>query len=272
MNTRDINEFIEEAEVPFSMTMVRIPGGTFVPEGSSKSVKVGGFWLGKFEVTWNQYEAFWMNYDLDSDGVTSPSIPFEPPDRGMGRGDHAAMSVHPAAVGMFCRWLKKQTGWTFRLPTESEWEYACRAGGGVKPPDPIGDYAWHRGNSIPKGKKPPKSKEPETWYRKTPVIQPCPKNQRVGRKKPNAWDLHDMLGGVWEYVAVPSKNGRAPDSIVRGGSWNDPPDLIRAGARLKGSPREWNKGDPNRPKGISWYVDAPFVGFRLAADGPPPGK
>ena len=142
-----------------------------------------------------------------------------------------------------------------RLPTEAEWEYACRAGGAETQLDPraLDRVAWHRGNSVPEG-------------------QEKPKNQRVGRKKPNAWGLHDMLGGVWEYVAGSWEERGDLAPLVCGGSWNDPPERIRPGARLKGERREWSKTDPNRPYSICWYTNAPFVGFRLAADGPPPGK
>ena len=250
----------EKREVKF--TMLEVPGGKFmmgspsdekgrgVDEPEPREVEVKTFWLGKFEVTWDEYACFFQNEASEADAETWPSLPFEPPDRGMGREGYAAMSIQRFMAAKYCDWLSKQTGWKFRLPKEEEWEYACRAGGTIPAPEPLDEYAWHKGNSGngPKG---------------------TPKNQKVGAKKPNAWGFHDMLGNVMEYTQADFPNDGGP--VLRGGSWNDPATELRAANRTALDP-VWNKRDPNRPRGVSWLTDGPFVGFRVAADGPPPSK
>jgi len=114
-----------------------------------------------------------------------------------------------------------------RLPSEAEWEYACRAGTttaysfGDKAAD-LGDYAWYDGNA--KGNDPP-----------------------VGKKKPNAWGLYDMHGYVWEWTAdawsdshkgasaagAPRVNAREKARVVRGGAWTEKADTCRSASRQK---------------------------------------
>ncbi|NQT16435.1 MAG: SUMF1/EgtB/PvdO family nonheme iron enzyme [Planctomycetes bacterium] len=113
----------------------------------------------------------------------------------------------------FCRRLSEKEGETYRLPTEAEWEYACRAGSTTTwyfgdSESRLGDYAWYSANSS------------DTTH-------------PVGQKKPNAWGLYDMHGNVWEwcsdwhdkdhYSASPAIDPKGPDSgdgrVLRGGSW-----------------------------------------------------
>jgi formylglycine-generating enzyme required for sulfatase activity len=154
-----------------------------------------------------------------------------------------------------------KSGRFYRLPTEAEWEYACRAGskttyGFGDDSKQLGDYAWYFENSDGK---------------------PHP----VGQKRPNAWGLFDMHGNVAEWVldqfdakyyADSSKEGVAKSPVnwvkseypivVRGGSWDDDADRLRSAAR-RGSTKGWKVQDPQLPKSIWYFTDAKFVGFRI---------
>jgi formylglycine-generating enzyme required for sulfatase activity len=244
--------------------MVGIPG----------NADIKPFWIGKLEVTWDQYASYqyaeertvysenpaewieskWIKYKSvgrdkwclhEIDAISMPSAPYEPPEDKWGRGFQPVMRVSRRMAGEYCRWLAKMTGRPYRLPTEREWEYACRAGE-AKVPAPLGDYAWFQDNS-------------ET------------KPQPAGKKKPNAWGLNDMLGNVMEYVdetVEPPKDAPWYDDdrrrgIVKGGSWADPATALTPEARTI-EVFEWGSRDPQRPRGISWNIDAPHVGFRIA--------
>jgi formylglycine-generating enzyme required for sulfatase activity len=275
---KDETQEIKTQEVDVSFEMVYVPGGKFrmgspaseagrdKDEGPVREVEVKPFWMGKHEVTWHEFETFYNGADTLVDADSRPTFPFEPPDRGMGRQDHAAMSIQWNACMAYCRWLSKVTGKRYRLPTEAEWEYACRAGSDRPQPEPIGDHAWSIENA---GKK----------------------NQRVGQKKPNAFGLHDMLGGVAEYCLeayaekAPANDKAAFDEglahvcdqftkcshVVRGGSWRAPAAELRAADRRPNEPK-WNERDPNRPRSVWWLTDGDFVGFRLVRETEGDGK
>jgi formylglycine-generating enzyme required for sulfatase activity len=162
---------------------------------------------------------------------------------------------------LYCRWLSAITGRYYRLPTEAEWEYACRAGTNTSysfgdAPEQLEGYAWYSDNSDQRYHQP-------------------------GRKKPNPWGLHDMHGNVAEWVldqyrpdfyrrpadgevcadplAVPSTTY---PRVVRGGSWDDSPADLRSAAR-RFSSKQWSENDPFDPKNAVWHTDTPFVGFRV---------
>lgn len=217
-------------KTPPSNYIETIPGTTirfemiYVP-GDGRSVKP--FYLGKTEVTWDEFEAYYLTAETAADAVTRPSPPYEPPDHGLGRGRHPATSMRRQAAERYCEWLSLKTGKKYRLPTEAEWQFAASIG----PFEPFDDYVWHAGNSGGK-------------------------YQPVGTKKPNALGLHDLLGNVWEYCA-----GEEP--VLRGGSWKDARADISPRARTPVLD-EWSERDPQRPKSAWWLTDAPMVGFRVA--------
>jgi formylglycine-generating enzyme required for sulfatase activity len=268
--------------------MVPIPGGEFVmgspesepgrksDEGPQIRVAVEPFWMGKFEVTWNEYELFmypneekkirdFLGFQAEenavADGVTRPTTPYVEMSFGMGKDGYPAISMTQHAANKYCQWLSAKTGHFYRLPTEAEWEYACRAGTTTAyffgdDPSLLDEYAWFEENS--------------NW-----------KYQKVGKKKPNHWGLHDMHGNVAEWtldqynpnyyqeliggvVSSPWNKATEPyPHSVRGGSWDDTPELLRSAAR-RPSDRVWKQQDPQLPKSVWYHTDAQFLGFRIA--------
>ncbi|MBM3846397.1 MAG: hypothetical protein FJ405_08940 [Verrucomicrobia bacterium] len=248
--------------------------GRAADEGPQTKVKVSAFWMGRCEVTWNEFELFMYpdeerkfkgeiptdpEVDKVSDLVTRPTKPYVEMSFGMGKDGYPAISMTQHAANKYCQWLSGKTGHFYRLPTEAEWEYACRAGtttaysfGGDS--SQLGQYAWHESNSDFK-------------------------YQKVGRKKPNPWGLYDMHGNVAEWVldqyepsltALAGLGGdntwakqRTPyPQTAKGGSWDDTAQKLRSAAR-RGSDKSWKMQDPQLPKSIWYLTDAQFLGFRV---------
>ncbi len=267
--------------------MVPIRGGEFVmgspdgekgrnaDEGPQHKVRIAPFWMGKCEVTWNEFEMFMYpdeerkfkkeiptdpNLDQISDALSRPTKPYVEMSFGMGKDGYPAISMTQHAANKYCEWLSAKTGEFYRLPTEAEWEYAGRAGTVTAysfgdDPSVIGDYAWFEKNSDFK-------------------------YQKVGRKKPNPWGLHDMHGNVAEwcldqynadyYKEFAEKLGVEPwnkattpyPHAARGGSWDDAPEKLRSAVR-RNSEKSWKGQDPQLPKSIWYLTDAQFLGFRV---------
>jgi formylglycine-generating enzyme required for sulfatase activity len=234
--------------------MVSIPAGKFDRQGSP--IQVDAFWMQAHEVTWDEYRLFMFanqagettNRDERVDAITRPTRPYVEMSFGMGINGFPAISMTQHAANKYAEWLSAKTGEFYRLPTEAEWEYACRAGG--TPQTPITDYAWFGDNSNGK-------------------------YQKVATKKPNGFGLYDMLGNVMEwtldqmepYPTGPQTNpwvkSKAPyPHAVRGGSWNDPADAVNCTERV-GSDASWKQQDPQLPKSIWYMTDAQWLGFRL---------
>jgi formylglycine-generating enzyme required for sulfatase activity len=263
-----------------SFDMVPLPGGSFVmgsppkekgrgkDEGPQREVSVRPFYMGKHEVTWDIYHLFLDigvkqslsgDFDDSPDALTYPTPPYSDETFGYGRGKQPNIAVTWHAAMELARWISDKTGKSYRLPTEAEWEYACRAGTQTPysfgaSPAKLGDYAWFASNS----KK-----------------QPHP----VGGKKPSPWGLFDMHGNVSEWVIdrydadfyarpfegplpinLPS-DARYPH-VVRGGSWKEKAPALRCAAR-RFSERIWSKQDPQNPQSIWWHTEVTEVGFRF---------
>ncbi|MBI5280552.1 MAG: formylglycine-generating enzyme family protein [Candidatus Solibacter usitatus] len=243
--------------------MAPIPGGAFTmgspeneagrkpDEGPQHKVTLEPFWMSRYEVTWDLYRLFQFSKaegkDPDADAVSHPTRPYVEMSFGMGINGYPAISMTHHAANKFAQWLSARTGHFYRLPTEAEWEYACRAGGAQQS---LEESAWFSANSNGK-------------------------YQKAGARKPNSWGLYDMLGNVMEwtldqyepYPAGPVKSPWVKSAqpyphAVRGGAWNDGPDKLRCSARVA-SDASWKMQDPQLPKSIWYHTDALWLGFRL---------
>lgn len=235
-------------------------------EGPPTDAKVNDFWIGKYELTFDQFVIFqYKDQDnttaaadaeyFDVDAISRPTPPYEDMAFGMGTtGGFPAVSMTQQAAVRYCKWLYLKTGHFYRLPTEAEWEYACRAGENNIDTDEVAEMAWHYENSYEKFHK-------------------------VGQKEPNPLGIHDMQGNVAEWtmdkyiadyheqLASDSDNPWIKPTgkyshTTRGGSYDDSAEDCHCATRLKSRPR-WQFRDPQIPKSIWWNTDAPFVGFRV---------
>ena len=270
----------------YGLEMIPIEGGNFLmgssnaeknrslDEGPAHLVQVKSFWMAKHETTWDLYHLF-MIRDIDKnqpiynsksevnikvDGVSGATTPYVEMSFGMGTDGYPAISMTQLAAKKFCQWLSAITGNFYRLPSEAEWEYACRAGSEKAysfgdDPKKLNNYAWFKDNSDNK-------------YHK------------VGLKLPNNWGLYDMHGNVSEwtldayntttYLKASQNLNKNPivkplklyPRVVRGGSWKSSNYRLRSASR-QASSKQWKKQDPQIPRSKWWHTDAQFVGFRV---------
>ena len=265
--------------------MVPVLGGTFTMgraedepgyqphEGPQREVAVESFWMTAHEITWDQYDLYAREvieanrdpevlaaFAIDPEAITAPSPPYGDATQGMGRDNRAAINMTHYAAVVYAMWLTAKTGEFYRLPTEAEWEFACRGGvyGGYDlqgDADLLEEHEWWRDNSD--GSYNP-----------------------VATKNPNPLGLFDMKGNIAEWTMDEFKEdyheileGDVADNplflpevlyprAVRGASFMDSRDLVRCTHR-RGSNPSWKRGDPQIPKSNWWHTDATFVGFRL---------
>jgi len=223
-----------------SYAMVPIPGGEFVmgspetekarkpDEGPQHKVRVTPFWMGQCEVTWNEYELF-MYPDEElriratvptdaagdklADAVTHPSKPYVEMSFGMGKDGYPAISMTQHGANKYCQWLSAKTGHFYRLPTEAEWEYACRAGTSTT-------YWWGSDTA---------GFSQHVYY---PTYNSGTTTTSVASTLPNAFGLYDMQGNGWKwcndwfsltyYASSPAADPRGPatgvNRVLRGGA------------------------------------------------------
>ncbi|GCL59717.1 SUMF1/EgtB/PvdO family nonheme iron enzyme [Microcystis aeruginosa] len=237
--------FTEKISNGVTLEMVSLPAGEFLmgspdsdpdawdSEKPPHQVKVNSFAIGKYPVTQAQYQAVMG---------TNPSLFQNNPQ-------NPVENVSWNDAQAFCQKLSQITGKTYRLPTEAEWEYACRAGTTTRyyfgdDANQLGDYAWYYGNSQ------------NTTH-------------PVGQKRPNAWGLYDMSGNVFEwcednghdsYENAPkdgsawtiNNDNRSDIKCLRGGSWGYYPDNCRSANRSGSYPD----------------IDLSIIGFRVACVSP----
>ncbi|MEM8946311.1 MAG: formylglycine-generating enzyme family protein [Planctomycetota bacterium] len=280
-----------------SFEMVPVPAGTFLlgspatesdrreDEGPQVLISVPAMWVGKYEVTWSEYQLYMQLCNVferfedqgmrqvvaenQIDAITAPSKLYEPGFTfAAGEGPRQpAVSMSQYAARQYTKWLSLLTDTFYRLPTEAEWEYACRAGTASaysfgEDLSAIDDYAWHYENSDDQ-------------------------THPVGEKRPNAWGLYDMHGNASEWVLDSYDAGRyatlaaqaSPVSsadalyrrkklfprVLRGGSWYLDPVDCRTAHRRKSHDDNWRSYDPNTPKSPWWFAsdESQDVGFRL---------
>ena len=285
--------------VPYSMTipgteveieMIPIAGGTFKMGSAADDasgdvtpqveVNVQPFWMGKYEVNWEQYQAYMamdtafkkmaktglrkVTTEDEVDAVTAPSALYEP-DITYEAGEEAdqpAASMTQFAAKQYTKWLSLLSGQFYRLPYESEWEYACRAGTTTKyyfgdDDEQLEEHAWFYDVSDE--------------YRQT-----------CGELKPNPWGLYDMYGNVSEWVLdAYTENGyeaiagkpkaltveesfqkptKVYPRLLRGGSYYSGAEFCNSTARLPSDDKLWKEEDPNYPKSPWWYTGEEGLG------------
>ncbi len=251
--------------------MIVVPAGSFqmgsddheADEGPRHEVQLSSFLMDQFEVTHDLFvKAQLPNPSRWQDDSRKPV------ERVRWREAKLYCNERSLMEGLMPCYDEAKPGWPcdfaangYRLPTEAEWEYACRAGTMTAysfgdDPKKLRDYAWFADNSDDK-------------YHK------------VGSKKPNPWGLFDMHGNVSEwcldgYVAktysrlaegkVTLRPLVQPTSlyprVARGGSWQDDAELLRSAARIS-SNEDWKMQDPQVPQSMWYHTDAQFVGFRV---------
>lgn len=210
-------EMVEIKPGRFRMGSPSDEAGRYDDEGPQHEVTIAyPFEIGKFEVTFDEYARF-----AEATGRTTPN------DEGREGNKRPKVIVSWFDALAYTRWLSQQTGKNYRLPTEAEWEYAARAG--TTSPyfwgdeSRIGEYAWYAGNSGSK-------------------------THPVGEKKPNAFGLYDTSGNVFEWTQdcwhasydqapndgsawLEGDGGDCDRRVVRGGSWDVNPRVLRSASR-----------------------------------------
>lgn len=275
LNSQDFKTY--EQSIPgtsITFKMAAIPAGKFKigspvtergrndDEGPQKEIELSGFWMGVKEVTFAEWDLYFKDNSLPQskniDGVTRATPQYIDLTWGMGRdGKHPTNSMSHTAAVMYCKWLYTKTGIFYRLPTEAEWEYACRAGSETTYPfgndaQSLREYGYFKDNSGGKF-------------------------HHVAQLKANGWGLYDMLGNLSEwtidqydpayYGKIAGKNpltvaGAKYPKTVKGGSYMDEAKELRCANRLA-SEANWNIRDPQIPKSKWWLTDGMFVGFRV---------
>jgi len=242
------SETIEVPGTKVKVQVVRVPGGRSTigspesdpdrkPDEKGREVEIKPFWIGVRTVTWAEYNVFRTPpAPKDLDGVTRPTRADSYfGDSGMPaefrEAPRPVTNVRWHGAVQYCEWLSKKTGRYFRLPTESEWEVAARAGSTAAAPGALDDVAWYQKNS---GDQPHKG----------------------GEKKPNAFGLFDMAGNVWVY-ALEFHDAPEYSPVLRGGCWRSAARELRF-ANRQTVQYKWFEEDTNLPRSV-WWLTSPTV-------------
>lgn len=291
-----------------SFRMIAIPGGRFMmgspasepfrrdDEGPVREVEISPFFMGEIEVSWDEYQAFYSQTSSegrttdtegirkrgpsDVDAITGPTPPYGQPDQGWGMGQRPAISFTHYAAETYCKWLSMVTGKTYRLPTEAEWEYACRGGTTTPYFFPGDPRKFQKTGFMAKiSKNDTAVINSYVIYRENSGLR----TQLPDRVKPNPFGLKNMLGNVAEFcsdwyqpdilaqypeglVINPMGPEEGTEHVIRGGSYLDLAGRTRCAARDYTKTDDWLKTDPQMPKSIWWYSDCFYAGFRVVCE------
>jgi formylglycine-generating enzyme required for sulfatase activity len=232
-------------DIDIGPEMVVVPNGEFYMGSRDYSNErpphkvaiTGPFAVGRYAITFAEWDAAGLTY--------------KPDDQGWGRGKRPVIDVSWKDAKTYASWLSQRTGKTYRLLSEAEWEYCCRAGTTTK--YAFGDTITHQQARFSKG-----------------IVARGPQTTEVGKFPPNAWGLYDMHGNVWEwcednwheaYDGAPQdgsawqglSRGQQPTRhaatrVLRGGSWNTYQQALRSASRCE----------------FRYDRRAAFTGFRIA--------
>ncbi len=302
----NFTETIPASTIDFNM--VAVQGGTFKmgspeneefrnsDEGPITGIKITRFWMGKTEVTWNEYSVYLretgkegrtedqvknIEQENNIDAITGPTPFYGNPGQGWGKGKRPAITMTHYGAKKYCEWLSLKTGKKYRLPTEAEWEYACRANteGAYffegEPSDYSAKGFWKSIFGV------------DTSVISRYVIYDQNSSNKTGlseRIKENPFGLKNMLGNVREFcsdyyskdiynayskmstVIDPTGPESGKDFVVRGGSFKSDASGLRISARNHTIKDAWQLTDPQIPKSIWWYSDCNDVGFRVVCE------
>lgn len=251
-------QVIKIPEFQAQLEFVKLPAGEVelkIANLEPRKVAVKSVWMCRTEIPWEVYDVFAYGLDIKDEKAkveaiakTRPSKPYGAPDFGFGHNGYPCLAVTYYSAETFCQWLSAKTGKKFRLPTEAEWEYACRADGKAQ------------------------DLEKTAWF----AVDGEEGTHPVAKKDPNAWGLYDMLGNAVEWVvkdekaaeadkAEEAESGKPAKPVARGGSWKLAQDKLSATTRQKQAP-SWNVTDPQDPKSKWWLSDGTFVSFRVVME------
>jgi formylglycine-generating enzyme required for sulfatase activity len=227
-----------EAEFEYGIVLIYIPSGEFQMgsdngknnEKPLRSVYLDGYWIGKYEVTFDQFDKF-----CKEQGIIIPD------DEGWGRDKRPVINISWEDAMTYCQWLSQKIGCNFKLPTESQWEKAARGTDGRT-------YPW--GDSLPSGNKANFADN---------ITTPNEQNGKVYKKSKyttpigsypegsSPYGVLDMAGNVYEWgldwyslSSSPKKNSRGPEKgtyrVLRGGSWYGSSQCLRTTFRTSAKP------------------------------------
>ncbi|HOB84200.1 MAG TPA: SUMF1/EgtB/PvdO family nonheme iron enzyme [Bacteroidales bacterium] len=296
----NFTEMIPGTRVSFNM--IALPGGTFnmgspddeplrdPDEGPVRKVTLSPFWIAETEVTWDEYMAFFRATSSQgrtegqvvttqkTDAISGATPPWGAPDQGWGKGSRPAITMSWHAASVYCQWLSQVTGKKYRLPTEAEWEFACR-GGTETPYFFEGDPKKYTSEGFLK-----RLIKPDTSNIASRVVysvNSASKTEEPSFVLPNPFGLKNMSGNVAEfcldfyspdfYIADSTRvDPRGPlkgqEHVIRGGSFKSDAKDVRSAARDFTKTKAWLVTDPQMPKSIWWYSDCIDVGFRVVCE------